>query len=127
MTRLKDAIAPVARIALAALLTNTAAAGDADTLNDVVVVTGTRADGRTEATSSVPILVYDSDDLRASGFVDVGRALEAISPAINMSHSQTSPSAASTRSITMKGLAPDQVLVLVNGKRWQSSSVLVFN
>jgi iron complex outermembrane receptor protein len=147
MTRLKETAAPAAGIALAALLTNTAVAveaapapapvaaagasadtlSEAGTLNETVVVTGTRAQGRTEATSSVPILVYDSNDLQASGFVDVGRALEAVSPAINMSHSQTSPSAASTRSITMKGLAPDQVLVLVNGKRWQTSSVLVFN
>jgi iron complex outermembrane receptor protein len=131
MTRLKDAAA--AAVLLAATLFGAAHAAaadafaDADTLNELVVVTGTRAQGHTEATSSVPIHVYDSDDLRAAGFVDLGRAIEAISPSINMSHSQTSPSAASTRSITMKGMSPDQVLVLVNGKRWQSSAVLVFN
>src|SRR5262249_10354690 len=99
MTRLKDAVAPAAALLAATLLGVTDAAADApdsadaDTLNELVVVTGTRAQGHTEATSSVPIRVYDSDDLRASGFVDLGRAVEAISPAINMSHSQTSPSA----------------------------------
>jgi iron complex outermembrane receptor protein len=99
---------------------------DADSFTEVVV-TGTRSEGRTAATSSVPIAVYDSDDLQASGFTDLGRVLDSISPAINMSHSQTSPSAANTRSITMKGMSPDQVLVLINGKRWQTSAVLVFN
>jgi iron complex outermembrane receptor protein len=129
MIRLKDAVAPAALLAATTLLTATdvVADTDADRLNEVIVVTGTRAEGHTEATSSLPIQVYDSGDLQASGFVDVGRALEAISPSINMSHSATSPSAASTRSITMKGMSPDQVLVLVNGKRWQSSSLLVFN
>ncbi|HEV2652487.1 MAG TPA: TonB-dependent receptor [Rhizomicrobium sp.] len=98
----------------------------ADTL-ETVVVTGTRAQGRTEENSPVPISVYDSARLASSGFVDLGRALDTLSPSVNVSHSQTSPSAANTRSITLKGVAPDQVLVLVNGKRWQPSAVLVFN
>jgi iron complex outermembrane recepter protein len=94
---------------------------------DTVVVTGTRALDHTETNSAAPIAVYDAQRLQSSGFTDVGRALEAIAPSVNMSHSQTSPSAANTRSITLKGMAPDQVLVLVNGKRWQPSAVLVFN
>jgi iron complex outermembrane receptor protein len=94
---------------------------------ETVVVTGTRAGGHTEANSAVPISVYDDTRLASSGFNDIGQALDSISPSVNMSHSQTSPSAANTRSITLKGMAPDQVLVLVNGKRWQPSSVMVFN
>ena len=92
-----------------------------------VIVTGTRSTGETAATASFPVSVYDSARLQRAGYPDLGRALEAIAPSINMSHSQTSPSAANTRSITMKGLAPDQVLVLLDGKRWQPSAVLVFN
>lgn len=94
---------------------------------DEVVVTGTRGSGYAETKSPAPVSVYDAARLAASGYTDVGRAIEAIAPSINLSHSQTSPSAANTRSITMKGLSPDQVLVLVNGKRWQTSAVLVFN
>ena len=94
---------------------------------ETVVVTGTRAPGHTQENSATPIVVYDARRLEESGYPDLGRALAAIAPSVNMSHSQTSPSAANTRSITLKGLAPDQVLVLVNGKRWQPSSVLVFN
>jgi iron complex outermembrane receptor protein len=77
----------------------------ADTL-ETVVVTGTRAQGRTEENSPVPISVYDSARLANSGFVDLGRALDTLSPSVNVSHSQTSPSAANTRSITLKGMAP---------------------
>lgn len=92
-----------------------------------VVVTGTRAQGRTELQSAVPISVYDSGSLQQSGFVDLGRALEAVAPSINFPHSETTPSAANTRTITLKGMAPDQLLVLIDGKRWHTSSVLNFN
>jgi iron complex outermembrane receptor protein len=92
-----------------------------------IIVTGTQSAGETMATASAPIAVYDAAQLEASGYPDVGRALEAIAPSINVPHSATSPSASSTRSVTMKGLAPDQVLVLIDGKRWQTSAVLVSN
>jgi iron complex outermembrane recepter protein len=95
--------------------------------SEEIIVTGTRGTELTESTSPVPVSVYDADELRIAGFPDLGRALNAVAPSINLPHSQTSPSAANTRSITMKGMAPDQVLVLINGKRWQSSAVLVFN
>jgi iron complex outermembrane receptor protein len=121
------------RASLAALalglapLAHAAEAADGAAQLGEVIVTGTRSTGETAATASFPVSVYDSSRLERAGYPDLGRALAAISPSVNMPHSQTSPSAANTRSITMKGLAPDQVLVLVNGKRWQPSAVLVFN
>ncbi len=94
---------------------------------ETVVVTGTHEQGLTEASSAVPISVYSASALTRSGFADLGRALDQISPSVNLPHSATSPSGANTRAITLKGMSPDQVLVLVNGKRWQTSAVLVFN
>jgi iron complex outermembrane recepter protein len=126
MTRLNEAAVPIGLLAIATIFSCDAAAAP-DTADELVVVTGTRAQGHTAANSAVPILVYDSEDLQASGFVDVGRALEALSPSINVPHAQTTPSAANNWAVSMKGMSPDQVLVLINGKRWQTSSVLIFN
>jgi iron complex outermembrane receptor protein len=94
---------------------------------DEVVVTGTYSANVTQASASAPISVYGANRLKTSGFPDLGRALDQISPQINLPHTATSPSGASTRAITLKGMSPDEVLVLINGKRWQTSSVLVFN
>jgi iron complex outermembrane receptor protein len=111
---------------LAGLAVNAQAADDIHDA-ETVIVTGTRVAGYTEDTSPSPISVYDNGELANTGFTDLGQALEAVSPSINFPHSATTPSAASTRAITMRGMSPDQVLVLVNGKRWQTSSVLDFN
>jgi iron complex outermembrane receptor protein len=94
---------------------------------ETVIVTGTRAAGVTVANAAVPVSVYGATKLVGSGYPDLGRALDQISPEINFPHTATSPSGASTRAITMKGMSPDQVLVLIDGKRWQQSAVLVFN
>lgn len=107
-------------------LTSAAQAQDAGNA-ETVIVTGTRVANYTQETSPSPISVYDAGELHTTGFTDLGQALEAVSPAINFPHSATTPSAANTRSITMRGMSPDQVLVLVNGKRWQTSAVLDFN
>ena len=111
---------------LAGLAVNAQAADDARDA-ETVIVTGTRVAGYTAETSPSPISVYDNSALASTGFTDLGQALEAVSPSINFPHSATTPSAANTRAITMRGMSPDQVLVLVNGKRWQTSSVLDFN
>lgn len=115
--------------AVAAGLVGLSGAAHADDTNDMetVIVTGTRVANYTEQTSPSPISVYNTAALQTTGFTDLGQALEAVSPAINFPHSATTPSAANTRSITMRGMSPDQVLVLVNGRRWQTSAVLDFN
>src|ERR1700733_7735652 len=112
MTRLKEAAAPIGLLAIATLFSCDAAAAP-DTADELVVGTGTRAQGHTEANSAVPILVYDSEDLQGAGFGGVGRALEALSPSINVPHAQTTPSAANNWAVSMKGMSPDQVLVLI--------------
>jgi len=98
----------------------------ADSLEQVIV-TGTRVPGRTDITSAAPINVVSAQQLDESGYSDLGRALEALEPTINFPRAATTASSANTRAITLRGLSPDQVLVLVNGKRWHASSVLNFN
>ena len=94
---------------------------------EVLVVTGTRAPDRTALTSAVPVDVISSESLQNTGYPDLARALEFTEPSVNFPRAQTTPTSANTRAITIRGLSPDEVLVLVNGKRWHSSAVINTN
>lgn len=99
-----------------------------DTSNeDDIVVTGTRAEGRAALESSAPIDVVAGEEILDSGFPDMGRALNFLEPGVNFARAATTASAANTRPITLRGLSPDQTLVLVNGKRWHANAVLNVN
>ena len=99
--------------------------GDAPS-SDIVVL-GTRTEGATAANSPAPVDVFSGEQLEARGLNDISRILQFLAPSFNYARSATAPSAANTRAASLRGLAPDQVLVLVNGKRWHGSSVINFN
>jgi iron complex outermembrane receptor protein len=103
-----------------------ARAGDAAAL-DAVVVTGTRAPDRTALRSSSPVDVITAEALQGTGYADLGRALQFSEPSVNYPRAQTTPSAANTRAITLRGLSPDEVLVLIDGKRWHTTAVINVN
>jgi iron complex outermembrane recepter protein len=115
------------RYKLSVILLASAAFATPALADDDIVVTGTRAEGRTAADSPAPVDVYSGEELMARGLTDLPRALQFIAPSFNYPRSSTAPSAANTRAATLRGLSPDEVLVLVNGKRWHGSSVINFN
>lgn len=94
---------------------------------DDIVVLGTRAQGRLVTDSPSPVDLFSGKELQARGLNDLSRILQFLAPSFNYARSATAPSAANTRAASLRGLAPDQVLVLVNGKRWHGSSVINFN
>lgn len=94
---------------------------------DEIVVTGTRSPGRAALAASTPIDVVSAEALEATGYQDLNRALNQLQPSVNFARAATTATAANTRPITLRGLAPDQVLVLVNGKRRHANSVLNVN
>ena len=98
---------------------------DARTL-DAVIVTGTRASGRTALESTAPIDVLDGEDLRRAGVLngELGTALQALLPSLNFPRQSNSGGADHVRPAQLRGLAPDQVLVLVNGKRRHVSALV---
>ncbi|WP_232250946.1 TonB-dependent receptor plug domain-containing protein [Janthinobacterium sp. 1_2014MBL_MicDiv] len=104
-------------------------AGDAATQAgasiDQVTVVGSRARNRTVFDSSVPIDRFGAREVsNALATGDVGAALQALSPSINFPRIESSGASDSVRGIQLRGLAPDQVLVLINGKRRHTSAVL---
>src|SRR6195952_1900314 len=88
-----------------------------------VIVTGTRITGMTAADSSAPITVIGSDALQHVGQPNLIQALAQISPSFS-AESRGGDTGALTLSARLRGLSPNDTLVLVNGKRRHSSANL---
>ncbi|MYM36007.1 TonB-dependent receptor [Duganella sp. FT94W] len=103
---------------------DTPANGDTATIDQVTVV-GSRARNRTVFDSAVPIDRFGAREVQnALSSGEVGAALQALAPSINFPRIESSGAADSVRGVQLRGLAPDQVLVLINGKRRHASAVL---
>lgn len=97
----------------------------ADT-TDSVVVTGTRSRDRTVLSSASPIDVLYADDLRRAAGPEgnLAAALQTLLPSFNFPRQSNSGAADHVRAAQLRGMSPDQVLVLVNGKRRHVSAVV---
>lgn len=90
---------------------------------DTVVVLGTRRSDLTALQSAAPIDVLSGEQLQQTGATDLSGALTALSPSFNFPQSPQGAFAGSiAQGASLRGLASDQVLVLVNGKRRHSSA-----
>ncbi|MBV7538377.1 TonB-dependent receptor [Duganella sp. sic0402] len=99
--------------------------GDTAAAIDQVTVVGSRARNRTVFDSAVPIDRFGAREVQnALSSGEVGAALQALAPSINFPRIESSGASDSVRGVQLRGLAPDQVLVLINGKRRHASSVL---
>ncbi|MBC3870987.1 TonB-dependent receptor [Undibacterium oligocarboniphilum] len=92
-----------------------------------VIVTGTRSTRRTVSDSEAPIDVLSSKDLQATGSSELGTALSRLLPSLNFPRPAIADGTSSARPAQLRGLSPDQTLVLVNGKRWHTSAVVNVN
>lgn len=95
--------------------------------DDIIIVTGTRRTDRTVSESTVPIDVISADALLNQGTTETNRLLNNLVPSFNFPQPSLTDGTDSLRPATLRGLAPDQVLVLVNGKRRHSSALLNLN
>ena len=94
---------------------------------ETVVVTGTRATNRTEAESLSPIDVLTPKDLNASGSTDLATALSSLLPSLDFPRPAINDGNDALRPASLRGLSPDQVLVLVDGKRFHTSALVNYN
>ncbi len=93
----------------------------------MIVVTGTRRTDRTVADSPVPVDVISAESLSTTGFTEVNRALTQEVPSFNFPQPSIADGTDVIRPATLRGLSPDQTLVLINGKRRHSSALLNIN
>ena len=93
---------------------------------DTVIVTGTRAIDRTVLESTSPIDVLTAEDIRKAGVLngELGSALQALLPSFNFPRQSNSGGADHVRAAQLRGLSPNQTLVLVNGKRRHTSALV---
>lgn len=94
---------------------------------ELIVVTGTRRTDRTLAESPVPIDVISSEALVNTGTTEVNRLLNQLVPSFNFPQPSITDGTDVLRPATLRGLSPDQTLVLVNGKRRHTSALLNIN
>ena len=95
--------------------------------DDQIIVTGTRASNRTVADSPVPVDVIGADAIANSGQTETNRILNQLVPAFNFPTPAIADGSDALRPATLRGLSPDQTLVLVNGKRRHVSALLNIN
>jgi iron complex outermembrane recepter protein len=119
--------APLGAAFLIAAMPLVSSADEAAPASDLEAVTvfGSQVKDRSVFDSAVPIDYFtpaEVKDALISG--ELGQALQALSPAINMPRASASGTSDSVRTIQLRGLAPDQVLVLVNGKRRHTNAVM---
>ncbi len=90
---------------------------DATVLSDVVVV-GSRSNlARTDVERPVPVDVMTAKELQSTGQTEIGQQLQFMSPSFNASKNGINGVAGYADPASMKGLSPDQMLVLIDGHR----------
>jgi len=94
-------------------------------LNEVVVI-GART-SRTATETPVPVDVVTTQELTESGRTEVNQMLATLAPSFNASHQAIADGSDHVNPASLRGLGPDQVLVLVNGKRRYSSALVHVN
>ena len=92
-----------------------------------VVVTGTRQPGRTAVDAPAPVDVFTAQQIQQTGLTETAQILEFLAPSFNFPRPSVTDGTDHIRPATLRGLAPDQVLVLINGKRRHTSSLVNIN
>ncbi|MFY7910594.1 MAG: TonB-dependent receptor domain-containing protein [Emticicia sp.] len=98
----------------------------ASQLSEVVVI-GSRGQPRTDVERAVPVDVLSAKELQATGQVELGQMVQFNSPSFNSAKTGINGVANYADPATLRGLSPDQVLVLVDGKRRHQFSALNLN
>ncbi|MBI2518695.1 MAG: TonB-dependent receptor [Opitutae bacterium] len=91
------------------------------------VTTGSRFNDRTVTDSPVPIDVISGNELKQGGYLETSQMIQAQIPSFNFPRPSLTDGTDHIRPATLRGLAPDQVLMLVNGKRRHTSSLVNLN
>ncbi|UYC13292.1 TonB-dependent receptor [Xanthomonas sp. CFBP 8445] len=99
----------------------------APTTLDNIIVTGTRIADRTVAESQSPIDIIAPEALQATGASDLASALGKLLPSLNFPRPAINDGNDALRPATLRGLSPDAVLVLLDGKRYHTTSLVNYN
>ncbi|OEZ97056.1 TonB-dependent receptor plug domain-containing protein [Duganella phyllosphaerae] len=99
------------------------AAADADA-TQAVIVTGTRSSNRTQFDTLAPVDVFTREEIAAVASDDLNDVLAQLVPSYVVQRLPMADGQVFVRPATLRGLSPDQTLVLVNGRRFHRSALL---
>lgn len=91
-----------------------------------LVVLGSRT-ARTAIETPVPIDIISAREIQESPAMEINQILAYLAPSFNASHQTISDGTDHINPASLRGLGPDQVLVLVNGKRRHQSALVHVN
>jgi iron complex outermembrane recepter protein len=97
------------------------------TNEQTIVITGSRAANRTVTNSPVPVDVIGADQIKNTGQTETNKILNQLVPSFNFPQPSIADGSDAVRPASLRGLGPDQTLVLVNGKRRHVSALLNIN
>jgi iron complex outermembrane receptor protein len=100
-----------------AAATATAPAAAADPATASVIILGSRGAARTALDAAAPVGLISAKDMQMAGPLELGKLLQTLDPSFNFSSTFISDGTDIIRPATLRSLGPDQLLVLVNGKR----------
>ncbi|MFT5103596.1 MAG: iron complex outermembrane receptor protein [Candidatus Latescibacterota bacterium] len=90
-----------------------------------VMLVGSRSPRRTAINTTAPIDVIDMENLTTQlGKVEINEMLQYAAPSFNANKQSGSDGADHIDPASLRGLGPDQTLVLINGKRRHQSSLI---
>ncbi len=110
--------------ARAATATAGADAAAQPTTLDAMIVTGTRGSNRTQFDTLAPVDVFSQEEIQAVESTDLSDVLAQLVPSFVVQRLPMADGQVFVRPATLRGLSPDQTLVLVNGRRFHRSALL---
>jgi len=125
--RLLGYVQATAQVTVAAAQTveqNFALTAQAIGLAPIDVVVGSRARHTAAEELAVPVDVYSSAELARQGTTETSQILQAVAPSVNFPHQSVTDANDIQRPFTLRGLSPDQTLVLLNGWRRHQTAVV---
>ncbi|MEP6918310.1 MAG: TonB-dependent receptor, partial [Acidobacteriota bacterium] len=90
------------------------------------ITVGSRTVGA-QAERAVPVDVITQDQIASSGYSETAQVIQSLAPSFNFPRPTITDGTDTVRPATLRGLGPDQVLVLVNGKRRHQSALVHLN
>ncbi len=100
--------------------------GDARPEVEEVVTIGTRREARSSADTVAPVDVISASDIQDQAGVDISDLIRTVVPSYQVNTQPISDAATIVRPANLRGLSPDNTLVLLNGKRRHRAAVITF-
>src|SRR5205814_4409130 len=80
-----------------------------------------------EAEKAVPVDIITHEQIETAPSTETSQIIQKVAPSFNFPRPTISDGTDSVRPATLRGLGPDQVLVMLNGKRRHTSALVNVN